>query len=172
MCLILKWSLKYYLGASNNYGEERNRGKEFTLSYLSNDEHEVFFSTCMAQSGYGQYACPVRQHYQYTYSLILLPSPRKKPRDDPEMPVFTMPLLWQTDKELAIGMLTAMIHLHEVVLHLWIHPSIIVHIRRCHHPQRQSYHTYLRPVYGLQLFFHRFRLATKTADVFMVTTTS
>ena len=57
MCFILKWSLNYYLGASNNYGEERNSGQEFTLSYLPNDEHEVFFITCMAHSGYGQSAC-------------------------------------------------------------------------------------------------------------------
>ena len=39
--------------------------------------------------------------------------------------------------------------------HSWIHPSIIVHIRRCHHPQQQSYHTYLRPVRisGCNYFF-------------------
>ena len=53
MCFILKWSLTYYLGASNSHGEERNSGQEFTLSYLPNEEHEVVFSTCMEQGDYG-----------------------------------------------------------------------------------------------------------------------
>ena len=92
----------------------------------------------------------VRQHDQYICKEsdpTPPPSPRKKTQRWSWMPVFTMPLLWQTDKELAIGMLTAMIQGHEVLRLLWIHTSIIVHIRRCHHPQRQSYHTYLWPVY-------------------------
>ena len=50
-------------------------------------------------------------------------------------------------------MLTAMIHRHEVLRHLWIPASTIVHIRRCHHPQRQSYHTNLRPVYRAATIF-------------------
>ena len=106
----------------------------------------------MANLHAGQTAWPVHIYSDPTPPPPPLP-PRRKHRDDPEMPVFTIPLLWQTDNELAIGMLTAMIHWHEVLRHLWIHPSIIVHIRRCHHPHRQSYHTYLRPVYRAATIF-------------------
>ena len=80
MCFISKWSLNYYLGASNSYGEERNSGPEFTLSYLPNDEHEVFFSTCMAQSEYGKSACwsdsMTSTHIFWSYPPP--PSPQKK----------------------------------------------------------------------------------------------
>ena len=70
--------------------------------YLPNDEHEVLFSTCMAQIGYGQSAyrsdSMTSTHIVRSYP----PPPRKTHRDNPEMLLLTMPL--------TIGMLTAMIH--------------------------------------------------------------
>ena len=54
------------------------------MSYLPNDEHEVFCSTCMAQSGYGQSACwsdsmtSTQIVWSYPSPSPLPPPPRKK----------------------------------------------------------------------------------------------
>ena len=77
----------------------------------------------------------VRQHDQYTYSLILPPPPPRKKTQRRSWNASIHDATVVTNRQ-GTGHWHAHCYdnWHEVLRYLWIHPTIIAHIRRCHHP--------------------------------------